>query len=174
MVRWPSVYSAFARIVLARPPRSRLRRIQLRRAVLSGWSAWARDDLDLVLVRYARNCRLEVPPAFVDAGMKSAYNGHAGEREYTDDLRESFERMDITPLELVDAGDRFVVLGRFHICARGSGVELDSKFGSVYWIEDGLCVRERMFLDWDAALRAAEIPTTAAASESPARHQATA
>ena len=173
MVRWPRAYAALARIALARPPRSRLRRTQLRRAVLSGWSAWARDDLDLVLVRYAHNCRIEVPPEFVDAGMKSAYNGHAGEHEYTVDLRESFERMDITPLELVDAGDRIVVLGRFHICARGSGVEVDSKIGSVYWIESGLCVRERTFLDWDAALGAAEIPTTVATRQSPA-HQASA
>jgi ketosteroid isomerase-like protein len=164
-IRWPGVWPLFARAVLRLPPRARLRRAMLRRAVLSGWAAFARNDLDLMLVRYAPDYQLEVDPEFASVGLRSSYRGHAGLREQTADLRESWEKADTTPLEIVDAGNRLVNLGEVHIRARGSGVELDSPLGQALWIERGLVVRERWFLDWDAALRAADISTTAAGSD---------
>ena len=130
--------------------------------MLSGWSAWACRDLDLMLVRYASNCQFEPPPEFVEAGLRSAYNGHAGAREQAADLRDAWERMDITPRELLDAGDQAVILGDVHIRARGSGVEWDSQIGVAYWFKAGLVVRERPFFSWDGALRAAGISATPA------------
>jgi hypothetical protein len=112
-----------------------------------------------MLVRFAPDCRFESPPAYVDAGLRSVYLGHAGAREQAADLREAWERMDIVPLEIVDAGNRFLILGHVHIRARGSGVELDSQIGVAYWVERGSCVRHSPFFDWDEALRAAGIPT---------------
>jgi hypothetical protein len=160
-VRWPRAYQAFARALFLLPPGSRLRRALLRRNVLSGWSAWSRSDLDLMLVRYARDYQYETLSEFVAAGLRSSYAGHAGAREFTVDLSEAFDQMDLTPLEVLDAGDRFVVLGRFRARGRGSGVETDSPLGQAFWIERGLVVRDCLFLDWDAALRAAGIPTDA-------------
>jgi SnoaL-like domain len=166
MVRWPGVWAAISQAVFPRlPPRSRLRRVLLRRAALSGWSAWARGDLDLMLVRYSPDCLFEPPPEFVAAGMRGLYRGHAGAREQEVDLRESFERLDVTPLEIIDGRDRLVVLGRFHVRARGSGVELDSPAAVAYRTQGSLVVGERIFLDWDAALRAAGFLATAAASD---------
>jgi hypothetical protein len=158
-VRWPHAWTTLAPAFRLPPPRSRLRRALLRRAALSGWSAWARRDLDLILVRYAPDCQFEPPPEYVSAGLRSAYRGHAGAREQAADLREAWERMDITPIEIVDAGDRFVILGHVHIRARGSGVELDSEIGVANWLEQGLVARECPFFAWDEALRAASIPT---------------
>jgi ketosteroid isomerase-like protein len=155
-VCWPLTYAVLARLTVLLPPRSRLRQAFLRRGVLSGWSAWSRGDLDLMVVRYAPDYEFE--PAFVGTGMRSVYRGHAGFREFAADLREAFEHFDLTPLEIVDAGDRVVFLGRIHTHARGSGVELDSPIGQVIWIERGLNVRDRGFLDWNEALRAAGIP----------------
>jgi ketosteroid isomerase-like protein len=157
--RWPRAWAALSRASSRLPPRSRLRRAGLRRAALSGWSAWARGDLDLMLVRYAPDCQFEPPAEYVSAGMRNAYRGHAGAREQAADLRESWERMDITPCEIVDAGDRFVVLGQVHIRARRSRAEWDSEIGVAYWVERGLIVRECPFFDWDQALRAADIST---------------
>src|SRR6266480_4433121 len=85
-VRWPGAYAAFSRAFLLLPPRARLRRAQLRRAALSGWAAWARGDLDLMLVRYAPDCHVESLREMVAAGMRSAYHGHAGLRELAADL----------------------------------------------------------------------------------------
>jgi ketosteroid isomerase-like protein len=160
IVRWPRAWATLIRVGSRLPPRSRLRRAAWRRIALSGWSAWARGDLDLMLVRYAPDCQFEPPPEYVRAGMRSAYSGHVGAREQAADLRESWERMDITPLEIVDAGDRLVVLGHVHIRARGSRVELDSQIGVAYWVRRGLIVRECPFFDWDEALRAAGIPAS--------------
>jgi hypothetical protein len=69
--------------------------------------------------------------------------------------------MDLTPLEVLDAGDRLVGVGRFRARGRGSGVETDSPFARACWVERGLVVRDCHFLDWDAALRAAGLPTNA-------------
>ena len=158
LVRWPRIWPALARPSLRLLPRSGRRHALLRRAALSGWSAWARGDLELMLVRYAPDCLFESPPEYVSAGMRGAYYGHAGAREQAADLRESWEQMDITPLEIVDAGERFVILGHVHIRGRGSGAEWDSEIGVAYWLEQGLVVRQCPFFDWDEALRAAGIP----------------
>jgi ketosteroid isomerase-like protein len=162
-VRWPGIYAALSRAVLRLPPRSRLRRALLRRAVLSGWASWARGDLDLNLVGYAPDCHLEPFRELLAVGMRSSYEGHAGRRELAADVREAWERMDLIPQEIIDAGNTVVLLGRLRLRARGSGIEFDTPFGQAVWIERGLVVRERSFADWDEALRVAGIPTAAVA-----------
>jgi ketosteroid isomerase-like protein len=154
-VRWPRAYVALARPTFLLPPDSRLRRGLLRRGVLSGWSAWSRGDIDLMLVRYARDCQFEAVTAFNVAGVRGSFRGHAGVREWSADLGEAWEQMRMTPLEILDAGDRVVVLGRWHTRGRGSGVEQDSRVGQAFWIERGLVVRDCLFLDWHEALVAA-------------------
>jgi ketosteroid isomerase-like protein len=162
MVRWPHGWRTFARLLQRIPRRSLLRRALLRRAVLSGTAAFARWDIELMLVLYAADCELEMPPQFVEVGMRRVYRGHAGLRDLTADLRDAFEAMAREPQEIVDAGDRGVVLGHIRTRARGSGVELDTPIGDVGWVERGLIVRQCVFLDWDEALRAGAIPADTA------------
>jgi ketosteroid isomerase-like protein len=159
-VRWPGAYAAFARALTRLPPRSRLRQALLRRGALSGWAAWNRGDLDLALVRYAPDYRFEPLHEIVAAGMRDSYHGHAGVREVTADWREAWERMDLIPQEIIDAGNPFVVLGHFHLRARGSGIEFDTPLGQVVWVERGLIVRDHIN-NWDEALRVAGIPAAA-------------
>jgi ketosteroid isomerase-like protein len=159
-VRWPGAYAAFARALLRLPARSRLRRALLRRSVLSGWAAWARGDLDLMLVRYAPDVRFEPLHEIVAAGMRDSYHGHAGMREVAADMLEAWERMDTFPQEIIDAGNPVVILGRLHLRARGSGIEFDTPVGQVVWAERGLVVRDH-FNNWDEALRVAGIPARA-------------
>ena len=77
----------------------------MRRSALSGWGAWVRGDLDLCLVRFSPDFHYDAPPEWLTAGMPSVYRGHAGLREWSADLREAWEWIDHTPLEVVDAGD---------------------------------------------------------------------
>jgi ketosteroid isomerase-like protein len=153
--RWPGAWTTLARAGELLPPRSRLRRALVRRAVVSGWKALARGDLDLLMIRYAPDCHLEPPREWTAAGMRGSYKGHAGWREWAADWLDAWERMELTSLEIVDAGNPVVVLGEVHQRARESGVELDSPYGSVYWTERGLIVRECHFVDLDQTVRAA-------------------
>ena len=163
-VRWPGAWAALARGLEFLPPRSRIRRALVRRTLTSGWEAFVRGDLDLILVRYGPDCYLEPPREWTAAGMRSSYSGHAGWREWAADWLEAWERMELTSLEIVDAGNPVVVLGHFRLRARGSGIELDFRAAIAYWSERGLIVRQRDFANEDEALRAAGIPTAAAAS----------
>ena len=158
LVRWPGVWPALSRAGQALPPRSRLRRAGVRRAALSGWGAWVRGDLDLVLVRFSPDFHYEPPHEWLIAGMPSVYRGHAGLREWSADLREAWEFLDHTPLEVVDGGDVLAFLCQIRLRARSSGIEIDTRLGQVFWSEQGLIVRERDFSDWDEALRVAGIP----------------
>jgi uncharacterized protein len=90
------------------------------------------------------------------------YRGHAGLREWFAELREGWEILDHTPLEVVDAGDVVAFLCKIRLRARASGIELDSRLGQVFWVEGGLIVREHDFSDWDEALRVVGISAEAA------------
>jgi ketosteroid isomerase-like protein len=153
LVRWPGLFPLGSKLMQALPARSRLRRAALRRSALSGWGAWLRSDNDLMLVRFAPNCRYEPPPEWQAVGMQGAYHGHAGLLEWSKDMREAWEWLENMPLEIVDAGDPLVFINRIRLRARGSGVEFEYRAGLVLWLEKGLIVRERDFLDADEALR---------------------
>jgi ketosteroid isomerase-like protein len=164
IVRWPSVYATLSRAFNRLPARSRLRRALLRRNALSGWGAWVRGDLDLCLVRFSPDWHYDAPLEWLIAGMPSVYRGHAGLREWFAELREAWEILDHTPLEVVDAGDVIAFLCKIRLRARASGIELDSRLGQVFWFERGLIVREHDFSDWDEALRVIGIPAEAASA----------
>lgn len=112
------------------------------------------------LVRYSPDYTFDVDPGLVKLGLRAAYHGYAGLREQVYDLREAWEEIETTPLEIIDGGDRVVVAGRLRTYARGSGVELDSALGQALWSERGRVVRESWFLERDPALRAAHIRVT--------------
>jgi hypothetical protein len=164
MVRWPGPWATLARALRALPRRSRLRRALLRRNALSGWGAWVRGDLDLCLVRFARDWHYDAPREWLIPGMPSVYRGHAGFREWFDELHEAWEILDHTPLEVVDAGNVIAFLCKIRLRAHASGIELDSRLGQVFWIERGLIVREHDFSDWDEALHTVATAAEAAAT----------
>jgi ketosteroid isomerase-like protein len=157
MVRWPRLYAALSRTVLALPPRSWLRRSLLRRNAMSAWGAWLRGDLDLVLVRFAPDFEYRPPREWQAAGMRSVYRGHAGLREWAADMREAWEWIENRPVEVVDGGKALVFVNHVRLRARSSGVEFNSRFGFAISIQRGLVVREQDFSDLDEALRAADV-----------------
>jgi hypothetical protein len=170
MVRWPSAWAAVSRALQRLPPRSRVRRMLVRRNALSGWGAWVRGDLDVCLVRFAPDWHYDPPSEWLIAGMPSVYRGHAGLREWSADLRQAWEFLDHAPLEIIDAGDVLAFLCEIRLRGRASGIELDSRLGQVFWMERGLIVRERDFSEWDEALR---VLGTQASAVDDGQHQTT-
>jgi ketosteroid isomerase-like protein len=125
----------------------------VRHNALSGWGAWVRGDLELCAVRFAPDYHYDPPSEWLLPGMPTVYRGHAGMREWADDLHEAWEFVDHTPLEIADAGNVAAFLCRIRLRARTSGIELETRLGQVFWIDQGLIVRESDFGDWEAALR---------------------
>jgi ketosteroid isomerase-like protein len=90
----------------------------------------------------------------------------AGPSRGRDAVRENFERWtsaweepEATAEEIIDAGDRVVVVAYFRARGRGSGVEVDARFYDVYTLRDGKIVRVDEFSDRAEALAAAGMPT---------------
>ncbi len=81
--------------------------------------------------------------------------GHAGVLEYLRDLEEGFTVRDIQWSEFRDLGERIVVLGHVRGQGRGSGIELDSRYGAVAEFRQGKIISYRDYFDHDEALEAA-------------------
>jgi ketosteroid isomerase-like protein len=82
------------------------------------------------------------------------YRGHAGIREYFDDLFTSFSDVRIEELEIRDLGDRVLTLYRVAARGRDSGAGVDRPGAIVYEFRDGKIARARSFLSHAEALEA--------------------
>ncbi len=86
------------------------------------------------------------------------YHGVAGVRDWFDDINEAWSEVSRTLEEVVDAGDRLVVLYRLQSVGRESGVELDTPIGAVWEFKDGKVLRVETYGDPGEALRVAGVP----------------
>lgn len=98
-----------------------------------------------------------VPPNFelivVDAGLSGPYVGPAGMAKWYAELAEVWETFRIDVEDVVDLGDRVVVLGRIRNKGRVSGIEVDVVAAHLWTIEDGVPVRIELIGDREEALR---------------------
>jgi hypothetical protein len=140
-------------------PTSKLRQRLLRRATSSGWDGISRQDIELVLTRYADGIVQEWPPDFVALGMPRRLEGKAAWLEAWRGFMEAWEEYRLRPSFLIDAGDRLVVLGRIDARGRSSGVGIDFQLGQLISLDPvtGLVMRERFFTDWAETLASAGI-----------------
>lgn len=91
MVRFPAAWRALAALAQRLfSPRSRLRRAMLRRAVVSGWDAFSRLDLELMLVRYAPDVEYEFDFQFEALGIGGTFRGHEGTLELIETFGEAW------------------------------------------------------------------------------------
>jgi ketosteroid isomerase-like protein len=83
-------------------------------------------------------------------------HGRDAMRAYVQDWMDTFDGLEIRPIELIDGGGNTVaavlrVGGR----AKLSGLATDSTFGVVFWIRDGKIARGRDYATREQALEAA-------------------
>jgi ketosteroid isomerase-like protein len=91
----------------------------------------------------------------VDAGLaKPSYRGGAGLREYVSDWSDVWGDLSIEPSDLIDLGDRVVLLARQPSRAQASGVAITANFATVVTLEHGKVTRQQDFLDHSEALEA--------------------
>jgi ketosteroid isomerase-like protein len=80
------------------------------------------------------------------------YRGHAGVREWQQDLRSVWSSWRNEPERFVGAGDHVVAVIRSVGEGKGSGVELGERWAQVWTVADGKIIAMRHYRDVDAAL----------------------
>jgi ketosteroid isomerase-like protein len=155
MVSFPCLYRRLSALVFGLSPRSPLRRAFLRRAVVSGWAAFARRDFEPMLVRFAPDVEVEFQPGLHTLDLGGTYHGHAGLVEGLSKLFDVLDTLKAEPAYILDLGNRFLNLVVIRTRARASGVLLDQKVAQLLTAREGLVAREQSFFSWDEGMRAA-------------------
>ena len=157
VLRLPWLSGAVGRLIARLTPGSRLRRAALGRAIETSIAAYNRRDLEVTALGFDPDVEYHPYREFVEAGLaEPCYHGRAGYREYieaTYDVWGSDVRIELR--ELIDLGDRVVVLADMPMRAQASGVALAETYGSVWTMKHGRVARVDDFLRHEEALRAA-------------------
>lgn len=94
------------------------------------------------------------PPDAVERGTRK------GIEEFTTAVSavgDTFEGVGVDIDEILDAGDRVVVLATLHGRGRGSGADVERRQGYVWTLRGGKVTRFQWFNSFDDALKAAEV-----------------
>jgi ketosteroid isomerase-like protein len=83
------------------------------------------------------------------------YRGKEAVREYNEGLFQRFESIRFELEELVDAGDRVVVVTTQHAKPKGSHQEMNVRVAEVWTIREGLLAERRSYSTRNEALEAA-------------------
>ena len=168
-LRAPRVYRRLAKLVLALPPGSPIRRSAVKRVVARAWAALSRGD-DEVIYRLVFDREIEFtiigggaggPPP----GLAGRYHGHEGWREFIGLWRAEWGggHIEHKPEALIDLGDRLVM--RVTLTARGaaSGADVGMTMGIVSWLADGAIVRQDNYYQWSECVEALGLDEVTAA-----------
>jgi ketosteroid isomerase-like protein len=91
--------------------------------------------------------------AQVEGGV---YCGHEGIRQFVVDMEEDWSEFQVEPVEVIDLGERVLLIGRVHALARGSGVTVENVAGFLMDFRDGKIARLVSYSDPEEARREAE------------------
>jgi ketosteroid isomerase-like protein len=154
-LRFPRLSDAYARFVLQRlPPTSRIRQASVWRGSRLGMEAFNRRDIDAAVSYGHPDFEYYPPHEFVEAGFFDAcYRGAAGFRDYVSVWSDAVG-VRVEPVELIDLGDRIVMLAELPTLAQASGVPISGKIATVSVLTDGKASRVHTYLDHAEALAA--------------------
>jgi ketosteroid isomerase-like protein len=159
-LRFPRLAAAYLRRIGKLPPSSRLRQAALSRAVRLASEAYNRRDLDAVVIGYHPEVEYHPARSWVEAGFfEPCYRGPEGYRTYVAITSEVFgAEVHFKPVELIDLGERIVVLANVPMRAQASGVPLTEAFAYVSTWQDGRVIHLQEYYDHAEALEAVGLP----------------
>ena len=154
--RLPWLAAPALRLVAKLPPSSRLRQALLWRGMRLSAEAFNRRDLDALALTRDPDFEFHPPRAAVESGFfEPCYRGADGYRRYVSELSDVWGAdIRIESLELIDLGDRLVMLFDAPVRAQASGVPLTGKLASVATLANGRVIRQQDYLDHDEAVQA--------------------
>jgi ketosteroid isomerase-like protein len=155
-LRFPRLAAANSRRIFKLPPDSRLRQAALTRAARLALEAYNRRDLDAVFIGAHPEFEYHPERNWVEAGLvEPCYRGMEGYRKYVATVDEVWGGENyLKPVELIDLGERFVVLADGRMRAQASGVPLTEAFALVSTVKDGRVIHLQEFYDHAEALEA--------------------
>jgi ketosteroid isomerase-like protein len=155
-IRFPRLSALSFRLIGKLPPGSRVRQAALWRAIRLAVEAYNRRDLEAVVTAYRPDLEYYPYREFVEAGLtEPCYHGPSGYRDYIEATYEVWgTEVRLEPTELIDLGDRIVLLADMPMRAQASGVPLAQTYAGVSTIKDGRVIRQDDFLDRTEALEA--------------------
>src|SRR5436305_7866215 len=161
-LRFPGPFVAFARLIGRFPTRSRLRQAALWRSVRLGLEAYNRRDLEAASIGFGSDLEYYPYREFVEAGLaEPCYHGPSGYRAYIESTYEVWGAdVRLEPTELIDLGDRVVLLADMPMRAQASGVPLGETYACVSTLKDGRVIRQHDYLDQGEALEAVGLRTS--------------
>jgi ketosteroid isomerase-like protein len=156
-LRFPRFAAGLLRLITKLPRGSRVRQAALLRSVRLASEAYNRRDLDAVLIGCHPELEYRPGQDWVNAGLvEPCYRGPEGYREYVAATSEVWGAENyIKPVEVIDLGERFVVLAYVPMRAQASGVSLTEPFAYVATLMDGSVIRLQEYFDHSEALEAA-------------------
>jgi ketosteroid isomerase-like protein len=155
-LRFPRLAAANARLIGKLPPGSRLRQAAVWRSTRLVLEAYNRRDLDAVVIGWHSEFEYHPGREWVEAGLVEAcYRGLEGYRKYVAGVDEVWGGENyLKPVELIDLGERIVVLADGRMRAQASGVPLTEAFASVSTLKDGRVIHLQEYYDHAEALEA--------------------
>jgi ketosteroid isomerase-like protein len=121
--------------------------------IRSGIAALNRGDLDGMLRPLDPEVELEPLRAVLEGNV---YRGHAGLREWLDDMDEDWKDFAIEVIDLRELSDDHVLVeARIRARARASGVEVDALGAWLCDVRDEKVTRVRFYSDAKSAVEAA-------------------
>jgi ketosteroid isomerase-like protein len=155
-VRFPALYGLLSGALMGLPPRSRLRRLMLARAVGRAYAAGNRRDFDRLLLGIDPG-RYEYHPAddLMPPDLEPVFHGPDGYLQLWRYWLDAFGDIRWDPEEILDLGDKLLVTTQQRGHGSGSGVAVSHPVFQLFKFRRGLVVRQEDFLDRSKALEAA-------------------
>jgi ketosteroid isomerase-like protein len=157
-VRFPRLLGACGRLILRLPPTSRVRQAALWRSTRVGMEAFNRRDFDAAVVPGSPDFELYPPREFVAVGFDQCYRGREGFRKYVSTWSDALADIRVQPVELIDLGDRVVLLAELPGRGQASGVPFTGQIATVSMLREGRAVRVDVYVDHGQALDAVGLP----------------
>lgn len=153
-LRFPRFARMSRAAIMSLPLGSRLRRAILRRAIQINAAAYNRRDLDAFLAPFDPGMDVYLVGQVDGVEVESRYQGHEGVMQFTAALDEAWEAPYFEPQELIDFGDRYLLLITNRGRGRASGVLSERPIALLMTWPRGAVARADFYWDQDQALKA--------------------
>jgi ketosteroid isomerase-like protein len=154
-VRFPALYRLLSDALMRLPPRSRLRRLMLARAVRQAYAAANRRDFDRVLVGWDPGSEYRPSADLMPPDFEAVFYGHDGYLQLWRYWLDAIEDLRFDPEEILDFGDSLLVTAQQRGHGSGSGVAVSEPVFQLFKFRRGSVVRQEDFRDRAEALEAA-------------------